>query len=463
MRKILYLLLSVTLLFNSCGLYKKYQRPDNVNTTGLFRDTASLTSSLAERDTFSLGGTPWREVFTDTYLQQLIDSGLKNNTDLRSAALSVTQAKAMLTSAKLAFFPSFAFAATGNLRSWDMGKASQIYSLPVEASWNIDLFGSLTNAKRAQQASLLQAQDYQRAVQCGLIAQIANAYYTLLMLDKQLEITRNTENLTKQTYEMMVQQKKYAAGVDESAVQSAKANYYSVLASIPELQRQIRNTENALSVLLCESPHSIPRGKLENQSLPSKFSTGICVQLLGNRPDVHAKEMALANCYYNVKRARAAFYPSITISGSAAWTNSSGAGIVNPGKILATAVGSLAQPIFQNGRLVAQLKVAKAQQEQAFLAWQQSILQAGSEVSNALALYQTSKERSALEKVQIESLQRNVEVAEKVFKMGQNGNYLNVISAQQSLLQAQLSKIADDFNKMQAVVNLYYALGGGDK
>ena len=462
MKRTINIILVGTLLLSSCGIYRKYERPESINTAGIFRDTASVDGVLEVTDTTSLGSTPWREVFTDPYLRQLIDSALVNNTDLRSAALSVTQAKAMLSVAKLAYVPSFTFASTGTLRSWDFGKASQIYSLPVEASWSIDLFGSLTNAKRAQQAAYLQTQDYQRAVQCGIISNIANMYYTLLMLDKQLEITKNTEQLTKRTYDMMVQQKQYA-GADESAVMSAKANYYSVLASIPEIERQIREVENSMSLLLCEAPRHIQRGKLEEQDLPSKFSVGIPVQILSNRPDVHAKEMALANCFYNVNRARSAFYPNITVSGSAAWTNSSGAGIVNPGKILSTAVASLVQPIFRNGQLIASLKVAKAQQEQAFLAWQQSVLNAGSEVSNALALYQSSQKRSELQKVQVESLERNVEVAEKMFKMSVNGNYLNVISAQQALLQAQLSKVGDDFNKMQAVVNLYYALGGGDK
>ena len=461
MKRTSYMILACILLLASCGTYKKYERPD-VNTAALFRDTANANGSLTSTDTVTLGSTPWREVFTDPDLQVLIDSALSNNTDLLTAALSVTQAKAMLKAAKLAFFPSFAFAPNGSATSWDGSKLVGVYSLPVEANWTVDLFGSLTNAKRAQQMTLLKTQDYQRAVRSGLIANVANAYYTLLMLDKQMEITKNTERLTKQTYDMMVQQKKYSTGVDESAVQSAKSNYYSVLASIPELERQIRSTENSLSLLLGEAPRSIRRGKLESQSLPANLSTGVGVQLLANRPDVHANEMALANCFYEVNKARAAFYPNMTISGSAAWTNSSGAGIVNPGKILATLVGSLTQPIFQRGQLQAQLKVAKAQQEAAFLAWQQSILSAGSEVSNALALYNSSEQRSSLEKVQIESLQRNVEVAEKLFKMG-NYNYLNVITAQQSLLQVQLTQISDDFNKMQAVVNLYYALGGGSK
>ena len=462
MKKTVYLMLSCSLLLGSCGIYNKYERP-NLDTSDLIRDPATTTSSLSSTDTTTLGSIPWRQVFTDIYLQQLIDSALANNTDLLSAALSVKQAKAMLSAAKLAYFPSFSFSPNGSLTSWDYGQANRVYSLPIEASWTVDLFGSLTNAKRAQQAAMLQAEDYQRAVRSGLIANVANCYYTLLMLDKQLEISRNSEQLTKQTYEMMVQRKKYALGVDESAVQSAKANYYGVKASIPEIERQIREIENSLSVLLCEAPGYIKRGKLENQQLTSDLSVGVGVQLLANRPDVHAAEMNLANCFYNVNKARSSFYPNISISGSAAWTNNSGAGIVNPGKVLASAVGRLTQPIFQRGQLVAQLKVAKAQQEQAFLAWQQSVLKAGSEVSNALTLYQSSSKRSELEAVQIESLLRNVEVAEKLFKAKSDYNYLNVISAQQSLLQAQLSKVADDFNKMQAVVNLYYALGGGSK
>lgn len=462
MKKSLYIMLVVTLLVSSCATYKKYERPQ-VKTSGLFRDTANVNGVLTSTDTVTLGSLPWRQVFTDPYLQQLIDSGLKNNTDLLTAALSVNQAKAMLQAAKLAFYPSFVFAPSGTTASWNFEKGASYYSMPIEASWTVDLFGSLTNAKRAQQVALLRTQDYQRAVQSGVIANIANAYYTLLMLDKQLEITKNTEVLTKQTYDMMVQQKQYAQGVDESAVQSAKANYYSVMAGVPELERQIRATENSLSLLLGEAPQHIQRGKLEDQSLPTNLSSGVGVQLLANRPDVHANEMALANCFYQVNKARAAFYPSLTINGAASWTDNSGAGIVNPGKILASAVASLVQPIFQRGQLTAQLKVAQSQEQSAYLAWQQSILSAGSEVSNALALYQSSQKRSSLEKTQIESLQRNVDVAQKLFKMGSNYNYLNVITAQRSLLQAQLSQISDDFNKMQAVVNLYYALGGGAK
>jgi len=256
-----------------------------------------------------------------------------------------------------------------------------------------------------------------------------------------------------------MQDMKQYYGYNEASVLSAKANYLSVQASIPEIERQIREVENSLSLLLAQAPQHIDRGTFAEQSLPTDLSTGVGIQILANRPDVHAKEMALANCFYNVNKARSAFYPSITITGSAAWTNSSGMGIVNPGKLLASAVGSLVQPIFQRGQLIAGLKVAKAQEEQAYIAWQQSILNAGSEVSNALKLYETSAQLAEIEAERTATLEANVEAVNAL--MANGATYLEVITAQQGLLASKLKKVSDDFNKMQAVVNLYYALGGG--
>ena len=453
----IYMVVASALLMQSCGIYNKYKRPE-VNTKGLYRDISSDVDTLVSRDTTTLASTPWREVFTDPKLQMLIDSALANNSDLLTAALSVKQAEAMLSVAKLAYVPSFVFAPSGSLSSWDNNKAVQTYSLPIQASWTIDLFGSLTNAKRAQQAVLIQSRDYQRAVKTSIISGVANCYYTLLMLDKQLEITRQTESLTCETWEKM-QDMKQLYGYTEASVLSAKANYLAVQASIPEIERQIREVENSLSLLLAQAPQHIDRSTFEAQSLPANLSTGVGIQLLANRPDVHAKEMALANCFYNVNKARAAFYPNITITGSAAWTNSAGAGVVNPGKLLSSAVASLVQPIFMHGQLVAGLKVAKADQEKAYIAWQQSILNAGAEVSNALKLYETSARLSEIEAERIATLEANVEAVNELMTNG--ATYLEVISAQQTLLSSQLAKVADDFNKMQAVVNLYYALGGG--
>ncbi len=449
---------SAGLVLGSCGIYNKYERPE-VNASGIVRDVASATDTLAVADTASFGNLPWRSVFTDSQLQTLIEQGLTHNTNLLNAALNVKMVEAQLTAAKLAFVPSFTFSPQATATSWDNNKAVQTYSLPVQASWSIDLFGNLLNAKRSTQMSLLATKDYQQVVQTGLISNIANMYYTLMMLDKQVDIVDNMASLTKDTWDMMKLQKELGRA-KETSVQSAESSYYSVLAQATDLKRQIRETENSLSVLIGQPAQTISRNKLEEQSLPATFSTGVGIQLLNNRPDVHYAEMSLAQCFYNTNQARSRFYPSITISGSGAYTNSGTTGVVNPGKMLWSAVASLVQPIFAKGQLIAGLKVAKAQQEQAYNTWQNAVLSAGSEVSNALVLYNSSEEKSQLEQKQVESLTKNVEYTKMLFNEG-SSTYLEVITAQQSLLNAQLSKVADDFYKMQAVVNLYYALGGG--
>lgn len=451
-----------TLVLTSCkSLYGKYERPE-VNTTGLVRDVVSDTDTLAVTDTTTFANLPWRDLFTDPKLQALIETGLENNPDLLNAALNVQMAEAQLKASKLAFLPSVSFSPQGTLSSWDGSKASKTYSLPINASWNLDIFGNLLSQKRSTQMFLVQMKDVQVSVQSSLIANIANMYYTLLMLDEQMRIINEMEQLTKETWEIMKVQKEAITGVRSTAVQAAEASYYSVLAQKEDMRRQIRETENSLSLLLGRQAGLIERGTLAEQSLPTEFSTGVGIQLLANRADVHANEMALAQCFHDVQTARSRFYPSLNISGSGAFTNSSGAGIVNPGAWLLSAVGSLVQPIFQNGQLIANLKVAKAQYEQAYNTWQNSVLQAGAEVSNALVLYNASDAKSKIEAKQVAVLKQNVEDTRMLMATA-GSTYLEVIEAQSSLLNAELSKVQDDFYKMQAVVNLYYALGGGAK
>ena len=455
----IYVGLAAMVLSGCKSLYGRYERP-GVNTTGLVRDAVSVTDTLAATDTTSFANIPWRSVFTDPQLQALIEQGLAHNPDLLNAALNVQMAEAQLKAAKLSFLPSFSFTPQGTIASWDGNKASKTYSLPVNASWNVDLFGNLLSQKRAAQAALLQTKDYQVAVQTSLVAGIANLYYTLLMLDRQSELILDMEKLTKDTWDIMQVQKDLVRGVRSTAVQGAEANYYSVLTQKADLQRQIREAENSLSLLVGQQAQTIRRGRLEEQHLPTEFSTGVGIQLLKNRADVHAAEMNLAQCFYGVETARSRFYPALNISASGAFTNSGGGMIVNPGKWLLSAVGALTQPIFQNGKLTAGLKVAQAQYEQAYNTWQNAILTAGSEVSNALVLYNASDEKAKIEAKQEEVLKKNVEDT-RLLMASAGSTYLEVISAQSSLLNTQLSKVADEFSKMQAVVNLYQALGGG--
>lgn len=438
------------------SLYGKYERPA-VNTQGLVRDPVSATDTLAVTDTTSLGSMPWREVFTDPQLQVLIQKALDNNTNMLNAALNVDMAEAQLKAAKLAFVPQFTFTPQGTITRFN-NTTTKSYSIPVNASWNLSLFGGLTSAKRAQQMVLLQSQDYKRSVQTSLVANVANLYYTLLSLDKQMQIVSDMEKLTKETWDIMKVQHQEIAGVRSTAVQSAESNYYSVLTQKKELERGIREAENSLSLLLCEPVHSIARGDMDSQVLPTNLAVGVPMNLLANRPDVHANEMNLASCFYQVENARSKFYPSITISGTGGFSN--GSGMVNPGKWLASAVGALTQPIFMNGQLTANLKVAQDTYQQAYNTWHQSILQAGSEVSNALVQYNSSEEKSQIEAKQIEVLKKNVEDT-RALMASAGSTYLEVITAESNLLNVQLSKVSDDLAKMQAVVSLYEALGGG--
>ncbi|MDR0891818.1 MAG: TolC family protein [Mediterranea sp.] len=458
-KQILYMVCAAALL-SSCHIYKSYDRPDDISTAGLYRDPVSTTDTLVS-DTTNFGNTPWQEVFTDPQLQALIEQGLAHNTDLQNALLSIKAAQAPLLAAKLAFIPGLALSPQGTISSFDKSAAVKTYSLPVTASWQVPLFGGLLNQKRGASAALTQAKAYKQAVQTQIIANVANMYYTLLMLDRQLDITRQTADVLKRNadaMEAMMQGAMYS--INSAGVEQSRAAYAQVKASIPDLEQNIRETENALSVLLGEAPHSIPRGTLDAQVLPSEFSVGIPLQLLSNRPDVRVAEMSLAQSYYQTNVARSNFYPNITLSGSAGWTNSAGSAIINPGKFLASAIASLTQPLFAHGANIAQLKMAKAQEAQARNSFQQALLNAGSEVSNALSLYQKNSEKVDARNLQVASSKKAAEDTRALFELG-TSTYLEVLSAQQAYLSAQVSEVSDRYSQMQAVINLYQALGGG--
>lgn len=460
--KKLMIFMSAALLLSSCGLYGKYSRPD-VDTDGIIRDPVSLTDTLAVQDTASFGNLPWRSVFTDPQLQTYIQQGLDDNIDLLNAALNVKMVNEALKVARLAFLPSVVLSPQGTIASFDGAKASQTYSLPVSASWNVDLFGNLLSQKRSAQMQLIASKDYQTVVKCNIISGIANLYYTLLMLDRQVEIITDMEQLTKETWEKMKFMHENRVGYRSTAVQSAEAAYYSVQAQKVDMLRQVRECENSLSLLVGQQGQTIRRGTFANQSLPEEFSVGVGIQLLNNRADVHYAEMSLAQCFYNVETARSRFYPNITVTGTAAFTNSGGGAIVNPGKWLLSAVGSLVQPIFQHGQIVAGLKVAKYQYEQAYNTWQNTVLKAGNEVSNALVLYNSSAAKAELDGKRVAVMKQNVADTKKLMEQSANTTYLEVITAQSNLLNAEIAEVTDQFNKMQAVVNLYQALGGGAK
>lgn len=362
---------------SSCHIYRAYERPDAITVSdSLYRQPVTA------EDTTSLASLSWKELFTDPQLQQLIEAGLAHNTDLGIARLKVKEAEALLMTSRLSYLPSVSQTPQGTLTSLDGNKPSKTYNLAVSADWEIDLFGKLLNAKRGAQAALEQSEAYRQAVQTQLVATIANSYYTLLMLDEQLDITRRTADTWTESLRTMKALKR--AG--------------------------------------------------------------------------QATEMAVA--YYATNSARSTFYPGITLSGSAGWTNAAGAAITNPGQWLLSAVGSLVQPLFNRGKNIANLKIAKAQQEEALLTFQQSLLDAGAEVNDALVQWQTARKRIQLDEQQCTSLQSALRSSELLMQYSSQ-NYLEVITARQALLQAELNTATDRFDEIQGVINLYHALGGG--
>lgn len=452
MKRIIIGLLLLTGL-SGCHIYRTYERPELSGVDSLYRVPAMT------EDTMSLADFSWKELFTDTVLQQLIEKGIANNTDLNIARLKVREAEALLTSSKLAYLPSVSLTPQGTIKSIEGNSPTKTYNLAASADWELDIFGRLTNAKREAKAVLEQSQAYKQAVQTQLIATIANSYYTLLMLDKQLDISKRTAEIWAENLRVMKALKK-AGQTTEMAVAQIEASKLSVDASLLSLEQQITEVENSLSSLLGVVPQRIDRSTLDMQSFPDTLSVGVPLQLLQRRPDVRQSEAVLAESFYTTNRAYSAFYPAITLSGSAGWTNAAGAIISNPGEWLFSAVGALVQPLFNRGQNIANLKVAKARQEEALLTFRQTLLNAGTEVNDALLQWQVARRRLDLDRQQIISLQSAVRSSELLMRHSSQ-NYLEVLAARQTLLDAELSAVSDRFEEIQGVINLYHALGGG--
>lgn len=458
MKKQIIGVMCVAAMMSSCHIYKAYDRPEAITTSGIYRDPASATDTLAS-DTTNMGNLPWKEVFRDAQLQALIEEGLNNNVDVQAAALRVKEAKVMLTSAKLSYLPSINIAPQGTATSMDDGNYVKAYTLPAVASWEFDLFGKILNSKRGQKVAYQKSQYSQQAVRSSIICGIANIYYSLLMLDRQVAITTETSDIYKENVRVM-EAMKTAGMTTEAGVAQMRAASNQVDASLIDLKRQVRETENSLAILLGRAPQTIERTTLDEQVMPEKLMAGVPLQLLENRPDVKMAEMTLAAAYYSTNQARAAFYPGLTITGTAGWTNGSNISVSNPGVFLMQAMASLAQPIFNKGKLIANLKVTKAEEKIAQMNYQQTILKAGKEVSDALFLFDCQNKKLENDKVRVEQLNKAV-IATKALFQSASATYLEVLTSQQSLLSAQLSEVADNFQRIQAVINLYSAVGGG--
>lgn len=443
-----------------CGIYSNYKQPESLPIDSLFSKSATLIADSAEAaDTASLASISWRELFSDSCLVQYIELGLKQNTDLQTARLRTLEAEASLNAAKLAFLPSLAFTPSGQISGVEGGAASKSYNIGFAADWEIDAFGSLRNAKRSSQAALEAQQAYELAVQTQLIASIADSYYSLIATDRKLQLTRETVIAWNENLRTM-QALKRAGQKNEAAVAQAEANLLEAEASVISLERQANQLENALSTLLGLVPQKMNRSELFHLNFSSTLSLGVPALLLSRRPDLRQADRNLAEAFYATNKARSAFYPQITLSGSAGWTNSTGATISDPGKWLYSAVASLTQPIFSRGKLKANLKIAEARQQEAQLAFSQKLLDAGEEVNNALVQWQSAQKLLKIDRKRISALSSAVTSTQKMMQHG-TASYLEVLTAQQSLLQAQIAEVSDKYSEIQGVINLYHALGGG--
>lgn len=448
MKQLLIIIFTVWLM-TSCGVYTSYSRPE--------MDIEGLNEPLVG-DTTSLASLSWKELFTDKRLQALVTKGLEQNTDLRIAHLRVKETEAVLMNARLSYLPALSMNAEGVLNSLNGAKPVKTYNLGATASWEIDVFGKITNGKKGAQAALEASKTYRQAVQSQLVATIANSYYTLLALDVKLAINESTLSNWESTVKTLEALKR-AGEANDAGILQAKANRMLLEASVLSIKQSINEMENSISVLLAMTPQSIDRGTLAQQDFPEAVSAGVSLQFLANRPDVRQAEFELAQSFYATNAARSAFYPSITLSGAAGWTNNAGV-IVNPGQWLLNAIGTLAQPLFNRGANIANLKIAKAKQEEATFLFQQSILEAGREVNDALMHWQTSQRRIVIGEQRVATLQKAVHKTELLMKHS-SINYLEVLTAQQSLLDAEQTVLQDRLEKIQGIINLYHALGGG--
>lgn len=443
--------LAITL--SGCGVYTRYHRQDKV-------DSALYREEYRTADTTSIATLSWKELFQDKQLQTLIDTALIYNTDLRTAHLRTDAAKAVLQNARLAYLPSVDLTPQGTLTHW--GKVtSKSYNLGAYATWEIDIFGKVTNARHGAKEALEASYSYEQAVQTQLIATVASGYYTLLMLDEQIRISKETLINWQQTVRSL-EALKLAGQVNDAGVLQAKANCLSLETSILEMEKTLKECENTLCNTLAQPYKNIKRGSLSEQSFPDSLSIGVPISLLSHRPDVRMAESQLAQAFYATNVARAAFYPSVTLSGSSGWTNAGSGVIINPGGLLLNAIGSLTQPLFNQGRNIANLKVAKVEQEAAKLAFQQSLLNAGEEVNNALMAWQTARNCLHIDNKQIRILQEAVHKTE-LLMLHSSINYLEVLTARQALLAAEQAKTEHRLNEIQSVIQLYHALGGGEQ
>jgi len=443
--------------FWACNTTQHYHR-EMVSTIGLYGSSEST-------DSVNIADKPWRNIFSEMHLQKMIKEGLDNNPDLRIAVQKVTEAEAWLSQSRAALLPAIALGANGTYTRNpeiiypDGPVETTSYQLGAQASWEIDLWGRLSSSKRAVYANLLASDAGRKEVQTRLIANLATAYYGLIGLDAKLEITRQTvKNDIEQVETMKVL--KESGKVTGAAIVQTEANRYAAEVTIPDLEQQIRETENIICLLLGRVPGTIDRGKIDEQIAPAVLKAGIPARLLDNRPDVMQAEFNVMSAYETTNSARASFYPALTLNASVGFVATNLNQFFDPKTFAANVIGGLSQPLFNKRINTTRLNVAKAQQEEALIYFRNTLLKAGTEVHNAMGSFEWSAQKIALRKLQLDALVKSVDYTKQLLTYG-SANYTEVLTAQTSLLSAQLSSVNDRLQQLNSVVSLYRALGGG--
>ncbi len=449
--------LALTAAFSSCHIYKKYETPTSTALTKAYAEAREMPA-----DSAAFGNLLWEDVFTDPMLASLIKQALVNNNDLRNAQLNVDIARANLRGARLSYLPSLALSPNGAGASYAGSDLSWTYTLPAQLSWEIDIFGKILNSKRGAQAALYRSEAYAQAVRSQIISAVASTYYSIAAVRSQLALSRTTSELWKETVNTMRDLKEAGRGVTEAAVVQSSANYYSILGSITDLESSLDKLNNTMSLLLNTMPQEWAVADKVDLQVPQLIRAGVPMVELACRPDVQAAEQSLAAAYYSTNSARAAFYPGLTIMANGGFTNLLGSMVKNPGDWFYQLAGSLVAPLFSRGQNIARLQGAKAQQQQAMNNFEYTLLSAAAEVSDALTVYEKSIEKSGLLEKQVADLEKSVEYTRDLmlYSIGTT-NYLEVLTAQQGLLQAQIGQINTELARANAVINLYQALGGG--
>jgi len=461
--------LTVSIGFSSCQLTNKYKSPE-YDAQGLFRDENPT-------DTTTIATIPWREYFKDPVLQSYIEEGLEKNFDLQIAFTRIKQAEASLGMAPAAYFSILAFSGQGQKRrasAYDptsgmprdrksLAYHRETYSLGIAVTWEADLWGKLNRESRASYAQFLSTHAYKNLVQTSLIANIATSYYTLLALDEQLKITKETIELLKESAATM-EALKEAGLLNGAAVEQSKGLLFGTMVSVPDLESQIKQLENSICVMLGRKPGSVTRSNISTQNVPDYLYHGVPMQMLAMRPDIQQAELSFRSAFELTNAARASFFPSITLSSGMIGysTTNTLAQFFKPENLIASLVGGLTQPIFAKRQLTGQLKIRKAQQEEALLSFEKAVLGAGKEVSDILYTFESSASKNAVRQQQVNSMSTSVYFTQELLKAGE-ANYTEVLSAEQNLLQAQLGQVNDKLQQLQATVDLYRALGGGTR